>query len=192
MGDAVTVYTSDGLTHKAIQREEALNRAVQDIYEAKLIGSSDDFNTAVCLFLNRYSFYRDTESYTITAGVPDSKAIPKGTGIRAIKTIVINAGNPVIIDKIAYPLTSEQYQKVINNSYSNYLPSVIKPKFYEQGENFSIEIGGGTRIIFGGLEAIVLKEPVYTAFSTTGSDILAPGIWEAEIVAYAKKLILGV
>lgn len=200
LGDTPADYTADGKTILAEQRESAINRAVGELYDAKL-GDGELTVTLAQAFMNKFIDYRYIETYTRTAGMDNTKTWEKRSEdelkIRKIISILINATDPLIQNVTAYPYTDEQYNSAPNNQYSNFYPTTIKPWFYEFTDSFSLEMGVGSDgisdnvIDVGTLKAQCLIAPVYQAFGTTLPDILAPKIWENEIIELAKSIVQG-
>ena|SRR3990167_3916124 len=201
LGDPRTNYLSDGKTITAEQLESGITEAVIELYEVKLgVKAGENLSTkAASGFMNKYLDYRKEEILSRTIVDPPLKLWDKPsedvTKIRKIISIEVNATNPLIQKKIASPYNDEQYQSVINNSYSNYAPSTDDIWFYEYKTQVSLEMGtgtGGDNVISAGtLKLICLTEPVKQVFGVTLPDILAPRSWRSEIIELSKQIILG-
>lgn len=183
LGDVVADYTADGNTIKAIQREEAINRAVTLLYNTKLDAISLDIGKAAEPFMEKYLEYKHIKTYTRTP--PQStNNFTKDENVRYIVNIRVN------LEKIAYPLKGVQYLEALTNKYSNYKPGLESPKFNEYKTYFTLELGG-TIMQSGILEVLCLLEPLYTVFNMTGNDILGADKWEDEIIELSKAIVLG-
>lgn len=192
LGDVVVNYTADGNTIKSIQRESSLNRAVELLYESKLKEcfaerKTEEMGIAADLFMTKWLEYRYIKTYRTP---PATDTFNKESKMRYIMNVRVRSDDPYIRDAIAYPLKPEQYHQSIVNPYSNFKPSLSNPKIFEYTATFKLELGGST-MKSGRLSALCLIQPVYTVFSITGDDILAPVKWEDEIIELAKAIVLG-
>lgn len=196
LGDTVSSYLTNGVTYSALKREQAINEAVGSLYEAELLDfAGKDMNRpGVEKFMNSYPEYRDEITVGIAAGNPSSKAIEKEQRVRQYFTAHIYATVPAIADKVAYPLTAEQYHRAMNREHSNFKASIEHPRFFVKSTSISIEIGGVQNqdtITDGSVKFVVLLQPVYTAQAPDGDDILAPESWEQKIVAMAAEIAVA-
>lgn len=195
-GDEVSIYTADGITFLAVQREEAINRAVTMIYEAIYLSylnkTDNNVQGAIEAMMEAYSVFNHVETYTIGNYIPNSKVLVKPFYLRKAKTIIINSTIPLLINKVALPLTPDQYQRAMTSEYSNYIPSNDRPRFYETVDNIELSIDQtGSLIKVGTLSVSCLKQPVYQVFDTAGDDIIADRNWENTIINNAKIILLS-
>ena len=196
-GDEILDYEANGITFTALQRESAINRSVEQIYENILNGfikaAGDDIQNGANAMLDSFDTFKTDIDYIITGEVPNSKLLAKPANVRKVKSLLVNSTSPVLITgRTATPLTSDQYHRAMGSGYSNYEPTSKKPRFYERDKTIELSIDrAGTIISEGAVQAVCLAQPVYTAFSLTGNDILAPAEWEDNVISTAKIKIFG-
>lgn len=196
LGDHVSDYTAEGKIYTAKKREQALNEANGNIYNAELAAIAGERPTdqGIQKFLNEFPSFRDEITFDINNSSPDTKQLLRVSRVRKYMTAEINADIPVIVSKVATALTTEQYQRALNNPNSNFKPSADNPKFYVKNKYISIEIGGTRnedKIARGTVKFAVFLQPVYTAFDVNGEDIIAPEEWEHEIISQASLIAIA-
>jgi hypothetical protein len=189
-GDEISNYITDGLTLTALNREQAINRAVLDIYNeelAKVLAAEDNnMRTTAQKLAEMYQVFNGYETITVNNGIPDTTEIDKSGKVRFVRSIIINSSIPSITNKRALPLTAEQYHDVKYNKYSNYKPTNDRPRFYEFQDTIELMIDTeGSKILFGNLQILELLQPVYQKFDISGDDIVAHAGWENDIIKRA-------
>jgi len=191
LGDGISVYTADGITITAEKRLQALNEAVGELYESRLMQYAGPKVEKPESFTKVFPDYRGKVTITVTDETPNSREIDKPSNVRKIISCVLNCSDPPILQKTAGGYDESNYQKAITWEYSNIKPTYDKPGYFEYDKKIAVEVDQNEgRIRNGQVRLIVLLQPNPDLNYGDTEDILIPVSWEKDVVALAAKIAM--
>lgn len=189
LGDGVTVPTANGITITFLKRLQAINEAIGELYEARLMQYAGPKVEKPESFTKVFPDYRGLLTVLITDGVPNSRAITKPENVRKVINALVNANDPAIQNKTAIGYTESNYQKAISWEYSNIKPTKERPGYFEHDKVITIDFDQAGGIIdTGNIKFVFLLQPVAVEYG--GNDVLIPVSWEKDVVSLAAKIAM--
>lgn len=190
LGDGVSVFTANGITITAQKRLQAINEAIGELYEARLMEYAGKTAEKPESFTKVFPDYRGKITFLIVDGSPNSQALEKPANVRKVISCLINTNDPAIHNKTAIGYDESNYQKAISWEYSNIKPTTEQPGYFEHDKTITVEYNQAGGIIENGnIKFIVLLQPVEVNYGDA-DDVLIPVSWEKDVVALAAKIAM--
>jgi len=192
LGDGVSVFTANGITITAEKRLQALNEAVGELYEARLLEYAGKNTEKPESFTKVFPDYRGLLTILITDATPNSQAIEKPANVRKVISCLVNSSEPAIQNKTAIGYDENNYHKAISWEYSNIKPTTDRPGYFEHDKLITIEYNQAGGIIdSGNIKFVFLLQPNPDLNYGDTEDILIPVSWEKDVVTLAAKIAMN-
>lgn len=190
LGDGVSVFTANGITITAEKRLQAINEAIGELYEARLMDYAGKNTEKPESFTKVFPDYRGLLTFLITDTSPNSRALAKPENVRKVISCLVNANDPAIQNKTAIGYDETNYYKAISWEYSNIKPTTEQPGYFEHDKLITVEYNqAGGLIETGSVKFAVLLQPVKVNYGDT-DDVLMPVSWERDVIALAAKIAM--
>lgn len=192
IGDSVTSYLDDGKVIPASKRTQALNDAIQSIYERLLSQylQADKLN-GYDNFLNDYPEFRDIKQVVIASVAnPHNDNLPKDSNVRKYVTGSISYNYGVSWTTVTRFLDYGQYISGLNNTNSAYLTSQDKPRFFEFASKIDLQVGYGHTawLAHATIDFIVLMNYIPVQVNINAADVVFPFSWKPEVISLASQI----